>query len=146
MASAGLAVDGSAAGTPEEIPRTTMKAKTEMMCFMRIDNERSELNGARNKIQKRGRTLTFPGEPLASPAMLSDSIEKLRAAVRDVPDFPKAGIVFKDIPPILGNGKLFRTAVQAFLEQCRGKQIDKIVGIDARGFLFGAAVAYDLGV
>jgi adenine phosphoribosyltransferase len=78
--------------------------------------------------------------------MLSDSIEKLRAAVRDVPDFPKPGIIFKDITPILGNGKLFRTAVEAFLEQCRGKQIDKIVGIDARGFLFGAAVAYDLGV
>src|SRR5712675_2904390 len=78
--------------------------------------------------------------------MLSDSIEKLRAAVRDVPDFPKAGIVFKDITPILGNGKLFRAAIEAFLEQCRGKEIDKIVGIDARGFLFGSAVAYDLGV
>src|SRR5207248_5229199 len=79
-------------------------------------------------------------------AMLSDTIEKLRAAVRDMPDFPKAGIVFKDITPILGNGKLFRAAIEAFLEQCRGKQIDKIVGIDARGFLFGAAVAYDLGI
>src|SRR6267154_5731904 len=78
--------------------------------------------------------------------MLSDSIEKLRAAVRDIPDFPKPGIIFKDITPILGSGKLFRAAIEAFLEQCRGKQIDKIVGIDARGFLFGAAVAYDLGV
>ena len=84
--------------------------------------------------------------PASVPAMAPDSLQKLRAAVRDVPDFPKAGIVFKDITPILGNGKLFRTAVEAFLEQCRGKQIDKIVGIDARGFLFGAAVAYDLGV
>src|SRR5437588_3539889 len=78
--------------------------------------------------------------------MHSNTIEKRRAAVRDVPDFPKAGIVFKDITPILGNGKLFRVAIEAFLEQCRDKQIDKIVGIDARGFLFGAAVAYDLGV
>jgi adenine phosphoribosyltransferase len=78
--------------------------------------------------------------------MVSDSIEKLRAAVRDVPDFPKKGIIFKDITPILGSGKLFRTAIEAFLEQCRGKKIDKIVGIDARGFLFGSAVAYDLGV
>jgi adenine phosphoribosyltransferase len=90
--------------------------------------------------------LTFSDEPLASPAMPSDSIEELRAAVRDVPDFPKAGIVFKDITPILGNGKLFRLAIKAFLDQCRGKPIDKIVGIDARGFLFGSAVAYDLGV
>src|SRR6476619_298852 len=78
--------------------------------------------------------------------MSSDSIEKLRAAVRDVPDFPKKGIIFKDITPILGSGKLFRTAIEAFLEQCRDNKIDKIVGIDARGFLFGSAVAYDLGI
>ena len=90
--------------------------------------------------------LTFASQPLASTAMLSDSIDQLRAAIRDVPDFPKPGIVFKDITPILGNGKLFRMAIEAFLERCRGKSIDKIVGIDARGFLFGSAVAYDLGV
>jgi adenine phosphoribosyltransferase len=78
--------------------------------------------------------------------MLSDSIDQLRAAVRDIPDFPKPGIIFKDITPILGSGKLFRLAIEAFLEQCRDKQIDKIVGIDARGFLFGSAVAYDLGI
>ncbi|MEY2557730.1 MAG: adenine phosphoribosyltransferase [Verrucomicrobiota bacterium] len=78
--------------------------------------------------------------------MVSDSIQKLRAAVRDVPDFPKAGIIFKDITPILSDGKLFRASIDAFLEQCRGKEIDKIVGIDARGFLFGSAVAYELGV
>src|SRR6266478_9113329 len=78
--------------------------------------------------------------------MASDSLDQLRAAIRDVPDFPKKGIIFKDITPILGSGKLFRIAIEAFLEQCRGKKIDKIVGIDARGFLFGSAVAYDLGV
>src|SRR2546425_4755953 len=78
--------------------------------------------------------------------MVSDALEKLRAAVRDVPDFPTPGIVFKDITPILGDGVLFRVSVDAFLERCRGKEIDKIVGIDARGFLFGSAVAYELGV
>src|ERR1043166_7062314 len=78
--------------------------------------------------------------------MVSDSIDQLRDAVRDIPDFPKKGIIFKDITPILGSGKLFRAALAAVLEQCRGKAIDKIVGIDARGFLFGSAVAYDLGV
>jgi adenine phosphoribosyltransferase len=78
--------------------------------------------------------------------MVADPIDQLRAAVRDVPDFPKAGIVFKDITPILSNGELFRASINAFLEQCRGKEIDKIVGIDARGFLFGSAVAYELGV
>jgi len=78
--------------------------------------------------------------------MDSALIDKLRAAVRDVPDFPKAGIVFKDITPILADGKLFRIAIDAFLERCREMQIDKIVGIDARGFLFGSAVAYELGM
>jgi len=78
--------------------------------------------------------------------MVSDVIDKLRAAVRDVPDFPKPGIVFKDITPILGSGELFRASIDVFLEQCRGKEVDKIVGIDARGFLFGSAVAYELGI
>lgn len=86
------------------------------------------------------------GTAASIPAMISDSLEKLRAAVRDVPDFPKPGIVFKDITPILCNGRLFRASIDAFLEQCRGKEIDKIVGIDARGFLFGSAVAYELGI
>src|SRR5216110_323487 len=78
--------------------------------------------------------------------MASEMIEQLRAAVRDVPDFPKAGIVFKDITPILGDPILFRASIDLFLERCRGRNIDKIVGIDARGFLFGSAVAYKLGI
>ncbi len=77
---------------------------------------------------------------------MTDIIEKLRGAVRDVPDFPKAGIVFKDITPILADGALFRGSIDAFLERCGAMRIDKIVGIDARGFLFGSAVAYELGV
>ena len=76
----------------------------------------------------------------------SDAIDKLRAGVRDVPDFPKKGIVFKDITPILSDHKLFRASIDLFLDRCRGKKIDKIVGIDARGFLFGSTVAYELGV
>jgi len=78
--------------------------------------------------------------------MGSDALEKLRAAVRDVPDFPKKGIMFKDITPILSDPVLFRASIDLFLERCRGRQIDKIVGIDARGFLFGSAVAYELDV
>jgi len=84
--------------------------------------------------------------PLASRAMNSNQIDKLRAGVRDVPDFPKKGIIFKDITPILKDGDLFRAAVDLFLDQCRGRKIDKIVGIDARGFVFGSAVAYELGI
>jgi len=78
--------------------------------------------------------------------MAPETIDKLRSTIRDIPDFPKQGIIFKDITPILGDGSLFKAAVELFLERCRGKNVDKIVGIDARGFLFGSAVAYELGV
>jgi len=78
--------------------------------------------------------------------MASDVVEKLRAGVRDVADFPRKGILFKDITPILSDPALFRASIDLFLERCRGRKIDKIVGIDARGFLFGSAVAYELGV
>ncbi len=72
--------------------------------------------------------------------------EELKAAVRDVPDFPIKGILFKDITPILQNGRLFRIAVDAFADRHKGKKIDAVVGIDARGFIFAGAVAYKLGV
>jgi adenine phosphoribosyltransferase len=78
--------------------------------------------------------------------MGSETVERLRAAVRDVPDFPKKGIVFKDITPVLSDSGLFRASIDLFLKRCRGREIDKIVGIDARGFIFGSAVAYELGV
>src|SRR5215475_2992488 len=78
--------------------------------------------------------------------MALDTIERLRTALRDVPNFPKKGIVFKDITPILSDPALFRASVDLFLDRCRTRKIDKIVGIDARGFLFGSAVAYELGV
>jgi adenine phosphoribosyltransferase len=90
--------------------------------------------------------LTFDGSPLAFAQMGSEVVEKLRAAVRDVPDFPKKGIIFKDITPVLSDSGLFRASIDLFLERCRGREIDKIVGIDARGFVFGSAVAYELGV
>jgi adenine phosphoribosyltransferase len=72
--------------------------------------------------------------------------EALRSAIRDVVDFPKPGIIFKDITPILANGKLFRQSVSLLCETTGGAKIDKIVGIDARGFIFAAAVADRLGV
>ena len=78
--------------------------------------------------------------------MAAEILEKLRATVRDVPDFPKKGIVFKDITPVLSDSGLFRASIDLFLERCRGREIDKIAGIDARGFVFGSAVAYELGV
>jgi adenine phosphoribosyltransferase len=77
---------------------------------------------------------------------MAEMLDKLHAGIRDVPDFPKKGIIFKDITPLLSDRALFRASIDLFLERCRGKKIDKIVGIDARGFLFGSTVAYELGV
>lgn len=69
----------------------------------------------------------------------------LRAAIRDVVDFPKPGIIFKDITPILADGKLFRESISLLCETAGDFKIDKVVGIDARGFIFAAAVADRLG-
>ncbi len=77
--------------------------------------------------------------------MLPEEIRKLADAVRDVPDFPKPGILFKDITPILADGALFEISIRALAEVAHGIHIDKVVGIDARGFIFGAAVAHLLG-
>ncbi len=71
---------------------------------------------------------------------------RLRAAIRDVQDFPKAGIVFKDITPVLSDGKLFQDVVDRFADELSGLGVSKVVGIDARGFIFAGAVAYKLGL
>lgn len=73
--------------------------------------------------------------------MNAKDLETLRDAVRDVHDFPKAGIVFKDITPILADPSLFSLALDALAETAQGATVDKIIGIDARGFIFGAALA-----
>ncbi|CAN5514196.1 adenine phosphoribosyltransferase [soil metagenome] len=78
--------------------------------------------------------------------MSSDTLTQLHQSIRDVPDFPKPGIIFKDITPMLCGGRLFRAAIDLFLERCRAQRLDKVVCIDARGFLFGSAVAYELGL
>lgn len=69
----------------------------------------------------------------------------LDAAMRDIPDFPKPGILFKDITPVLGDPALFKTSLELLAETAEGEKIDKVVGIDARGFIFAAGVALILG-
>ncbi|MCX6968634.1 MAG: adenine phosphoribosyltransferase [Verrucomicrobia bacterium] len=71
---------------------------------------------------------------------------QLRSAIRDIPDFPKPGILFRDITPVLASAPLFRAAIAEFANICREANAEKIAGIDARGFLFGATVAYELGL
>jgi adenine phosphoribosyltransferase len=68
-------------------------------------------------------------------------LDELRDAVRDVPDFPKAGILFKDITPILANARLLKGAVDLFAERHEANRVDKVAAIDARGFIFGGALA-----
>lgn len=72
--------------------------------------------------------------------------DKIRSAVRDIPDFPKPGILFKDITPILLDPALFKAAVDIFVERHRKSNLTKIAVVESRGFLFGAAAAYELGV
>ena len=70
---------------------------------------------------------------------------KIRAAIRDIPDFPKPGIMFKDISPLLADPKLFRATIDSFAQQWAGEHIDVVVGMESRGFLFGAPLAMELG-
>lgn len=70
----------------------------------------------------------------------------LKDLIRDVPDFPKAGIVFKDITTLTGDADGLRAAVEAIVERYRQAGIDVVVGIESRGFIFGAGVALGLGV
>ena len=70
---------------------------------------------------------------------------ELRASIRDVPDFPKKGITFKDITPVLSNAGLFRSVIEAMAEQHRDLGITKVVGIESRGFIFAAPLAIALG-
>jgi adenine phosphoribosyltransferase len=75
----------------------------------------------------------------------SQLIEELRRTIRDVHNFPKTGIVFKDVTPVLLDVKLFGQAVAAMAEPYRGARITRVVSIESRGFLFGAPIALELG-
>ena len=76
---------------------------------------------------------------------MGDDIANIRSAIRDIPDFPKPGIVFKDITPLLSNGPLFGKTVDLIAERYRGQKIDTVLGIESRGFIVGSALAYKLG-
>jgi adenine phosphoribosyltransferase len=74
------------------------------------------------------------------------SIETITSLIRDVPDFPKPGIVFKDITPIFQDPQGLQEAVDLFVDRLADQNIDKVIGIESRGFLLGAPIAYKLGV
>jgi adenine phosphoribosyltransferase len=69
----------------------------------------------------------------------------LQAHVRDIPDWPEPGVLFRDITPLVNDVAAYRATVDALAEQAAGRRIDRVTGIEARGFIFGAPVAYALG-
>jgi adenine phosphoribosyltransferase len=71
-------------------------------------------------------------------------VEELAQKIRDIPDFPQKGIVFKDITPLLNDPRTFRMAIDAMAHQYVGRHIDLVVGIEARGFIIASALAYIL--
>ena len=71
-------------------------------------------------------------------------LDFLKSKIRSVPDWPKKGIVFWDITPVLADKELFQFLIDELAKFCRGKEIDRIVGIDARGFILASALAYKL--
>lgn len=81
--------------------------------------------------------------PAAEPAAALAA--RLRAWIRDVPDFPRVGVLFKDVTPLLADAGAWRDCVAALAAPWRTAGIDAVCGIEARGFIFGAAVALELG-
>lgn len=77
---------------------------------------------------------------------LDPQLDTLRSAIRDVPDFPKPGIVFKDITTLLQDPALFRLSLDMMAVLCAGLRVDKLVAIESRGFILGGALASHLGV
>lgn len=71
--------------------------------------------------------------------------KRLEKQIRNVPDFPKPGILFKDITPVLKHKKLFSETIDQLAKRYKSKKIDKVVSVESRGFIFGAALAYRLG-
>ncbi len=69
-------------------------------------------------------------------------LSKLQAAIRDVPDFPKPGVVFKDITPLLKNSELFNASIERLAGPFRNKGITHVASVESRGFIFGAPVAF----
>ncbi|HIE43915.1 MAG TPA: adenine phosphoribosyltransferase [Candidatus Omnitrophica bacterium] len=74
--------------------------------------------------------------------MTKSNMERLRGAIRDIPDFPKKGIIFKDITPLLKDRRLFSLAVEQMIGPFKDERIDAVVAIEARGFILGGAIAH----
>ena len=76
---------------------------------------------------------------------MEQEIAELRRAIRDIPNFPKPGVIFKDITPLLGNGRLFKQTIDLLAGRYESQGLDVVLGIESRGFIIGAALAYRMG-
>ncbi len=72
-------------------------------------------------------------------------MDELKSIIRDIPDFPKKGIIFKDITTLLADAKSYQRMIDLLSHRYIGERIDKVVGVEARGFIIGSALAYKLG-
>ena len=87
----------------------------------------------------------MPARKSVKSAAASKSAEDFRKYCRDIPDFPKQGVIFRDITGLLKNGPAFKRAIDAIARQYRAQKIDTVISIEARGFIIGAALAYRFG-
>jgi adenine phosphoribosyltransferase len=76
---------------------------------------------------------------------MEKAIAEIRQAIRDVPNFPKPGVVFKDITPLLSKGPLFKRTIDLLADRYGSQKVHTVLGIESRGFIVGAALAYKLG-
>lgn len=72
-------------------------------------------------------------------------MDQLRTIIRDIPDFPEKGVVFKDITPLLGDAVSFRRSIELMARQLADREFELLVGVESRGFIFASALAYELG-
>lgn len=91
---------------------------------------------------------TPPTSSISLPAasITPEQVAWLKGYIRDIPDYPQPGILFRDITPLLQDSQALRFAIDKLTERYRGAGIDAVVGIESRGFIFGTALAYLLGV
>lgn len=75
-----------------------------------------------------------------------NAAQRIRRAIRDIPDFPKPGIVFKDITPLIADGALLRDTVSLLIAHVADKKVNKLAAVDARGFIFGGAMCERMGI
>jgi adenine phosphoribosyltransferase len=138
-ACAGAATQAAAPSVAARTPRREGRAA---MTSSRFANQVSDC--ARAERPSKCRRLCAIAN-LEEPLMTSPVLENdLRAAIRSIPDYPKPGIIFRDITTLLGSPRAFRRAVDELVQPWAGSKIDKVAGIEARGFIIGGAVAHQV--